>query len=138
MAVPTEMDGGADVAARVVTEVRADTPDFPELDDPGLVYDEMFRRSAQAGIGRFVRIVQQVGFANYPVNEGHKAIIRLFLEGAIEQVYSLNVDPHLENCSNSIILNAGWADTQNIHGTTGTHAMCYRYGLDAVDCPPRR
>ena len=91
MALPTEMEGGADVATRVVTEVRTDTPDFPELDDPGQVYDEMFRRSAQAGIGRFVEIVQHVGFANYPVNEGHKAIIRLFLEGGIEQRRRLDV-----------------------------------------------
>jgi hypothetical protein len=110
MATPTEMDGGADVAARVIEEIRLEIEDFPESRDPGQVYDEMVTRIGQPGVQRFIGIVQHVGFANYPVNAGHKAIIKLYLEGVVDQVYSLNVDPHLENCSNRIILPGGWND----------------------------
>lgn len=135
MAVPTEMDGGAEVAARVIGEIKPQMEDFPDSSDPGQVYDEMVRRRGQAGIQRFVDIVQQVGFAYYPVNDGHTAIIKLYLEGAIDQVYSLNVDPHLEHCSYTVILPSGWHDAQNLEGTARTHPMCFRYGLNAV-VPP--
>lgn len=135
MAIPTEMDGGAEVAARVIGEIKTQMADFPDSSDPGQVYDEMVRRRGQPGIQTFVDVVQQVGIANYPVNVGHTAIIKLYLEGVIDQVYSLNVDPHLEHCSYNVILPSGWHDTQNLEGTARTHPMCFRYGLNAV-VPP--
>jgi hypothetical protein len=65
MATPTEMDGGAEVAYRVATEIRTEIADFPDSSAPGLVYDEMSSRSGQLGVQRFIDIVRQVGFANY-------------------------------------------------------------------------
>jgi hypothetical protein len=140
MAAPTEFDGGAELARRVVRSIRAEIPDFPNIDDPGLVFDALIARDPDGGAAKFVAIIQAVGPEYYPANAGHAALIKLYLEDVIQNIYSLNVDPQLEQCSTRLILNAGWTDANDIGGTARTHSLALRWserGVAGTNLPPR-
>jgi hypothetical protein len=117
MAAPTEFDGASQLARRIVESIRAETPDFPDIDDPGIVFDTLIAQEPAQGNAKFIAIIQAVGPAYYPANTGHAALIKLYLEDTIQNIYSLNVDPQLEQCSIRLILNAGWLDARNIGAT---------------------
>ena len=140
MAAPTEFDGGSDLARRIIQTVRAEFPDFPDTNDPGVVFDTLVDRDLAQGAARFIAIVQDVGPAYYPTNAGHAALIKLYLEDTIQNIYSLNVDPQLELCSTRLILNAGWLDAGDIGGNARAHSLALRWsehGVEGVNLPPR-
>ena len=135
MAVPTEMEGGRQLARRISQIAHDVFPGFPGSEDLGIVYDELSTRHDALGTDLFLRTFQQVGPNYYPENEGHISIVKLFLEDAIEAIYSLNVDDLIEKAAASRILNAGWEDARDLRGNAATHTLGLRWSAHGVEGP---
>jgi hypothetical protein len=133
MAVPTEMEGGRQLAQRISRAANDVFPGFPASDDLGVVYDELSLRHGALGVELFLTTFRQVGPAYYPENDGHISIVKLFLEDAIETIYSLNVDDLIEKAASNRILNAGWEDARDLRGNASTHAIGLRWSAHGVE-----
>lgn len=137
MGCPTEFHGGTELVRVVVHAVRAEFAEFWDYEgnDIGVLFDEVIASRADHGKQRFIDAIVSLGADYYPTNDSHRILIKLYLEGAIESLYTLNVDTLFEKCAQDQILNNGWPDASGLHGTFGTHPFALRWGHDKRQGP---
>ena len=130
MGCPSEFHGGAELVRHVIEHVRGEFADFWNYrgTDIGQLYDELVTAHGERGKERFLDAIGAIGPEFYPANQGHKAILKLYLEGVIKAIYTLNVDWLFEASAHELILPAGWRQAQNLSGISSTHPFGSRWG----------
>jgi hypothetical protein len=137
MGCPTEFHGGAELVGVVISGVRGEFAEFWDYqgNDIGVLFDAIIAARADHGKLRFIDAIVALGPDYYPTNDAHRILVKLYLEGAIESIYTLNVDTLFEKCAQDLILNNGWPEASGLHGTFGTHSFACRWGHDKRQGP---
>ena len=82
MGCPSEFHGGSGLVQYVVNEIRAEFNGFwnYEGSDIGRLYDSLVDAHGARGKQRFLSAVMNLRPDYYPPNDGHRALIKLYLE----------------------------------------------------------